>query len=160
MNIKNLMKLNQPPNEIVKAMPYPERYVRDLIVGVQATVLKQKKAEAMEYLAKYSSLSVKGVADKFGLKPEQLQGTISRKKKRLVNFDANNPAKNDIARLGNRLGGFSRSFGSVTRQALKDMSDGRRNTKSVIDVLNHVEGLLKKYLSDVNNARLRATNLS
>lgn len=160
LNIRLLIKLNQTPKQIISAIPMPEPYVRDLLLNVQSSILKQKKADAIARMT-VEDITYTQAAKREGLDPEALKRTIERRnKKRGDNHDSNNPARNDNAKLGGRIGGFSKSLSFTLKTALFDLSEGRRTQKSVIDVINHVEELLKSVVGQLSNARVRATNLA
>jgi hypothetical protein len=107
----------------------------------------------MEYMSEHN-VGPETAAKKFGLDPEQFKGTLDRKR-RNINFDCKNPAKNDNAKIGARMRGLRTSLNHILKTAIIEMNEGKRSPKAVTSVLNHAETLLSDALNEVNNYRAR-----
>jgi hypothetical protein len=159
MIIRELLQADQTPATIVATLPFPSSYVRKLMTNVQAGELKRKKSDALSYMAT-NGCTVKQAAEKVRIPVESLVDHLSRKGqkgKNKLNYDTNNPHKNEMAKLGNRARGFSRAFNDIAKTAIKDVDENGRSVDTVIKVVNHAEELLHNAMLMVENVRARVS---
>ena len=106
-------------------------------------------------------LTPKQAAEAHGLPVEAFVDFLGRKKKgkNNLNFDFSNPHKNENAKLGNRIRGFTRAFSDISKTALKDVDQNGRPVSTVFKMLDHAEGLIANTLEIIKNVRNRAEKL-